>query len=457
MSGPKVVCIVTREEVEALCRNLLALVNDAVAHLRATAERHGHADDSVVAGLAGRRARLERLLAEDRFLDLQKQAPREVTFLRKEAARIHAEAVARREAQRTRGRRLQDAARSAASAFRVAGRIPPRNLEAVATRAAAAGEGELAAMQEIVDRSLRELGRDAAAAPPSAEGAALARRLVAGEAGQTLAVWLTAHPAEGEVPAAEARLQRLLAEIETLDEPTTAAPYLARAAAIADEASEHRRALLTDSLVLDLAERKRQREARAAVLVGLREARAALGALDTAAAWAMAKRLDTAIDENDGTSELAREALDLVAAEMRTRAATARRKAVLEGLAALGYEVREGMATAWAENGRVVVKKPGTSDYGVELGSPQDASRLQVRVVRSSAAAPDAGRDRDAETVWCAEFGRLRSLLATSGAEMTVERALAPGAQAVKVASFPEGAAMADTALASTRQRQTLP
>jgi hypothetical protein len=38
-------------------------------------------------------------------------------------------------------------------------------------------------------------------------------------------------------------------------------------------------------------------------------------------------------------------------------AAVERRRAVLEGLASLGYEVSEGMATAWVKQGRVVLRK----------------------------------------------------------------------------------------------------
>ena len=69
-------------------------------------------------------------------------------------------------------------------------------------------------------------------------------------------------------------------------------------------------------------------------------------------------------------------------------AATARRKAVLGGLAALGYEVRETLATALAREGRIVVRKPGTQDYGVELAAPVDG-------------ATDAGARRGVgQTVW---------------------------------------------------------
>ncbi len=139
-----------------------------------------------------------------------------------------------------------------------------------------------------------------------------------------------------------------------------------------------------------------------------------------------------------GWDELLRQSNELVEAETRALAAAKRRQAVLNGLAALGYEVREAMATAWARDGRVVVHKPGISDYGVELGSPADAARLQVRLV--GAADPltprNAQRDRDQETIWCSDFERLRAVMAESNAATVVERALEAGAQAVKTIHF---------------------
>jgi hypothetical protein len=172
----------------------------------------------------------------------------------------------------------------------------------------------------------------------------------------------------------------------------------------------------------------------------------------------MAKRLETAIASNDPdpAAELAREALDLVAAEMRARAAAARRRAIFTGLAALGYEVREGMATAWARDGRIVVRKPDAMDYGVELGAPEDMARLQVRVVKAEGASSDAARDRDAETTWCAEFERLRSLLAKQGAELSLERALDPGTQPVKIVPFPRAADSASATALPLQRSATL-
>ena len=119
-------------------------------------------------------------------------------------------------------------------------------------------------------------------------------------------------------------------------------------------------------------------------------------------------------------------------------AAVSRRRAVLQGLAQLGYEVRESMQTGWVRDGHIVVTKPNASDYGVELASPPDASRLQVRLVGSDqpSAARNASRDRDMETLWCGEFSRLRDLLMSQGTELIVERALEPGIQTVKTVAL---------------------
>ncbi|HEV3304103.1 MAG TPA: hypothetical protein VG055_30915, partial [Planctomycetaceae bacterium] len=136
-------------------------------------------------------------------------------------------------------------------------------------------------------------------------------------------------------------------------------------------------------------------------------------------------------------------------------AAAARRKAILGGLAALGYEVREGMATAWTQNGRLIVKKPNATDYGVELAAPEDASRLQVRLVGAvnPASARDPVRDRDQEAMWCSDFGKLRELVAASGGDVLIERALAVGAQPVKTVTFDDVTAAGVAYTDVTRQR----
>ena len=91
----------------------------------------------------------------------------------------------------------------------------------------------------------------------------------------------------------------------------------------------------------------------------------------------------------------------------------------MRGLTALGYEVRENMATAWAENGRVIVRKPQEPDYGIELKSPPAGEAVQARVVafarNAERSASEVQRDREVEQTWCGEFQKMRELLLADG------------------------------------------
>src|SRR5690606_16527562 len=82
---------------------------------------------------------------------------------------------------------------------------------------------------------------------------------------------------------------------------------------------------------------------------------------------------------SNSLEELMQRGQALLEQVQQSRNALARREAMLAGLASLGYEVREGMATAWAETGKVVLQKTAAPGYGVELGGSADAGRMQIR------------------------------------------------------------------------------
>lgn len=121
----------------------------------------------------------------------------------------------------------------------------------------------------------------------------------------------------------------------------------------------------------------------------------------------------------------------VLAAHVQAQAALARRQAMLQGLAELGYEVREGMTTAWADSGKIVLRKSATPGYGVELGGKAENGRLQVRAVALSPDR-DTQRDKDIETIWCNEFGRLQTMLQEDGSELLIERAMGIGETPLK-------------------------
>lgn len=75
--------------------------------------------------------------------------------------------------------------------------------------------------------------------------------------------------------------------------------------------------------------------------------------------------------------ELVKRADFLVEAEVRAMAAEQRRRAVLEGLARLGYEVSEGMATAWVKDGEWSCERPPAR--GTVSNYQADPSRIFSR------------------------------------------------------------------------------
>jgi hypothetical protein len=301
-------------------------------------------------------------------------------------------------------------------------------------KAGSAADKDLELMQGVLNENYALLGSYKKASGVSEEQQRLARRLGSGETTQTFAEWLAAHNARGEHR--DARLNKLIAEMETLDDPETLGPFKQRAVAIMSEIDDRRRALLTDSLVLDLSDRSRRRRVHELQVTRLHQILVELRTLDTPESRAMQERITAALNPPnfENADDLAAQAEAVRDDQMNKLSAAARRRAVLQGLAELGYEVRETMATAWARDNRLVVRKPDVSDYGVELGAPADVSRLQVRLVGSDrpSSLRDGQRDRDMETIWCSEFSRLQQLLAKHGSEIIVERALEVGVEPVK-------------------------
>ena len=129
------------------------------------------------------------------------------------------------------------------------------------------------------------------------------------------------------------------------------------------------------------------------------------------------------------------DAVKTLAAERDAYAAHMRRQVVLKGLASLGYQVNEGLETAWVRAGHLVIERPSQPGYGVELGGTGEKGRIQARVVAFRAAAADKTRDIDAEQLWCSDFAHLGQQLAATGTEFILEKAMPVGAVPLKMVS----------------------
>lgn len=452
MSGPKVVRIVTREELLAICEGHLHRLDQAIATWTVAGRRAGELSQDEIDATRARRQALAALMASDAFADLQKKVPDEIAFLKADLERRRQIAIDKAEQAQQRRRQGRDSARTLLHA------LESRHADlATALRE----QLERIASGEEVANSDALLARGFALLP--AEGARdlsdaqrqLASRLLGADQVQSVESWKAAQalaPSNAQL----ARIDRQIAEAHVFLGKDETAAFKTRLGAIETEPLDARRNLLLDSLILDLSDAIARSRARRAALDELAELTAELGAHDSLEAKALLERAQHDVDDASDEAIAARVAdcKTAITLEQQRQAAQARRDAILQGLSRLGYEVHEGMSTAWAKEGRVVVKKPALPGYGVEVGGQAQASRLQVRAVALSAhhdTSRDTSRDKDVETLWCGEFGKLQALLAAQGDHLLIERALGVGEAPLKVVADNERDA---TEVAQTRTRR---
>jgi len=436
MSGPKVVRIVTKQEVMAICRGRIDAVQDAIAQWRKYASNHDALNSEEEKTVEKRLLSIVKMFEREQFLDVQKQCTAEIAALQAEMSRIRDEAIAKAELERSMRRRLQYSAETLIKTFEASQRQIPKELSNIASTAITANETDLATMNSTLSRILIEYTLNSIEnqdmTPLQKE---LSKKLSEGEKLQTLADWKMRQEVDVKAIETDRRLDRLLAEIEAI-EGESAQPFFTRATLIAQELSSSRRSLLTDSLILDLVAHSNERKTKELAIASMREMRSELHRLTSQPAKDLEVMLTKAIDSNDISSgKLLRDkGVALLKEETKAMAGVSRREAILKGLSELGYEVRENMATAWAEDGRIVVRKPNEKGYGVELGAVEDAERMQVQLVSFEQAndASKVSRDLDRETIWCAEFSRLKSLLEKSGTALHIEKALPVGSKPLK-------------------------
>ena len=444
MSGPKVVRIVTREEVIANCQGYLARLDAVLARWARDGCRTDTVTDAEVEAARNRRDQIAALLGEDRFLELQKAAPQEIAFLKGDLQNRMERAAAAQARARTIERRQEEAAASLLKALSRQGGDPPAPV-VQALSDAAKGKGDVAAALRM---GFAQLGA------PAKDGQALrdlARRLKGDGPQRSLADWLAAQPPSAD-ELALSRIETRLGEMATLGDEPGVAEFQDRLQRIKDGEDEARRPLLMDSLGLDLAHALARARSLADLQSQLDEAFAELATLNAEAA-AELKGTAQASSVEGATSQLAR-LLQAIEQHKALNAAAARRSAVLEGLASLGYEVGEELSTAWVRDGRVVLRRPAQPGYGVEVGGGAGAERVQMRVVAFGDGAIDPVRDRDAETLWCGDVTSLQARFAAAGTALTIEKALAIGAVPVKRCVEPEDRNAAREGPA--RQSQTL-
>jgi hypothetical protein len=211
MSGPKVVRVVTREELVAQCEGALARLDRCAQLWRIELAAMGRLTDEREQAMVQRREELKAALANDRFADVLRQAAAEVGFLEvdvDEQREKHVQAKAREARRRTSAR---------FTALEVARALKARgdSYDALLNELADVGSGRRSAEEadNVLSRAFAAMSPSVATGLSESQRA-LAQRLVAGESDLSMQAWKTQRAQQEE---RLAPIFQLLGQVQALN------------------------------------------------------------------------------------------------------------------------------------------------------------------------------------------------------------------------------------------------
>jgi hypothetical protein len=374
---------------------------------------------------------MQQLLAADKFVELQKLVPLEIGFLTSDIEKRIVAVAENKATARKEARQLVKAAASLANALAAKGLVVPPAL----LRPETAKQDDL---REAVRKGFGLLQPSVTPAAVTDRQRDLASQLGGDEERLTLAEWLAGQERQAKDEPDLLIVERRYEELNALD-PEASQAFGDRLDKLAADDST-RRLLLIDSLALDIANAHKTAVAKATAIAELRGIEAELRYLADPSAEPHLKTIDRLLREKPDLSAVLGEigsSKETLLALVERRAAIERRRAILNGLSDLGYEVKEGMETAWVENGRVVLRSSKSPAYGVEVGGNPSTS-MQVRTVgfENSGAVRNIAGDIAAETEFCGDFSKLQARLAADGGALEIVKAMGIGTTAVKTVAL---------------------
>ena len=256
------------------------------------------------------------------------------------------------------------------------------------------------------------------------------------------------------IDAAGERVVHLLVQLELLGESSLIEGFAQRLENLASMVDASQRRLLTDSLALEIdaaISADRVEQSHQASLAAL-EAELAIYPAAPAALIEQLQSLKLKGQPQAVTTEVAAVVRNWCDTEARRQDGEQIRSLVLGSLRELGYDVREGMATAWAEGGQLMLQKPGSSDYGVELQDVDGRVRTQVVRFGDPATGPSEQqkqRDVEVEQQWCTAHSAVLKNLQDAGLEAKIMASRAIGELPLEVRAL-DSAVIADQRNAAT-------
>jgi len=443
MSGPKVVRITSREEMEFIKKSQISLFRAVYKSIEDYVQKNNLQAQDILTKLAERLAEYEQLDAQH-YQRFQQEIPAQIELFKQEKLNLEKKVINAIFEKHKKIDALTYARNSLISNFKEKSleiphaltntwpdEILEHNLPELEERITHAFTSLIS--QSKLNEELEEYGL-------SSELEQLSKRLNKDHHSQKLGEWKKINSIAFEDPSLK-RLNLLLSELQILEiNPEKKIDFLSRAKYITNDVSDSRQKLLVDSLTLDIATFIKRKKLQKNTLQEIKNLITQIELLDTTCSDSDFLKLQEA-SENMSQKEL--QAILDRGQELKNKLSReyiekSRRDAVLKGMQSIGYKVEDNLSTAWVENGRLVVKKGTHSKYGIELASASNIERCQIRVVvdEKSKGVRSTEEDLAEELSWCEDFSVLRKELAEEGSVLEIEKMLDPGELDLKEVSF---------------------
>lgn len=128
MSGPKVVRVITKEEIMAKTRKRMDALQDAIERWHSCALSYDAVIPLEEKAIQMKFRSLEKMFEQEQFRDVEKQCKIEIDFLQADMDRIKEEAIVKAEHRRSMQRRMQYSAEMLIKTFKAIDRQIPEEL-----------------------------------------------------------------------------------------------------------------------------------------------------------------------------------------------------------------------------------------------------------------------------------------------------------------------------------------
>lgn len=437
MSGPKVVRIVTREEMESIKASHVFRLESLVNEIKVYADKHKIFNDDQIKEIESRLESYRNLDASE-YRKIETEIPSQVEFLETEKERLEEIVKKNTLSRRDKSRHLIASIKSLKAMYDKRSMSLPESIVNIERNSHLLwlSSEEVERIEFAISEAFSALNREKTLDTESEE---LSQRLNQGQETINFSEWLMKADLV-KLTASQQRLEAIIAGLDAQDITADSKQrFIDRSNHLFTEESSQQLDMKIDSLSIEISSFIKESRVRSQKL---REYNNLLRDL---------KRIEINKTEFEGLTLKSRDTVSVMdidesvfkltkffEAKVEQRASCDKREALLSAFENLGYEISEEMETAFVKNGRLIVNKNAGSQYGIELGSPSNLQRIQLRVVsnQENSSVNTTEDDIAAEESWCEDFNKIKADFSTQGMFFEIDRHLKPGEAEMKKVDF---------------------